>query len=88
MADALLLEREKFVALGESIQNLQGLLDGDSARLTSAQSDVVGRNDVPYILSMIVSELVPVVTDQAQRIETLEKELAKTTKAMKAMSKE
>jgi hypothetical protein len=87
MADALLLEREKFVALGESIQNLQGLLDGDSARLTSAQSDVVGRNDVPYILSMLVSELVPVVSDQAQRIEVLEKELAKATKAMKAMSK-
>jgi hypothetical protein len=87
MADALLLEREKFVALGESIQNLQDLLDGDSARLTSAQSDVVGSKDVSYVLSMLVSELVPVVTDQAQRIEALEKELAKATKAMKAMSK-
>lgn len=84
MASAAVLEAQKHQALAEAIQTTHGLLGEESARLHSAQHDVVGRTDTSFVFAMLVAELSRVVASQQERIERLEASLeASATPAKK-----
>ena len=69
--------------MAEAVQTTERLLGGESERLHSAQKDVVGKTMQDYVFSMLVSELTCVAADQQERIDRLEKELARSSKAGK-----
>lgn len=88
MADPIVLERQKDIALAEAIQVAERLL-GDEAqreRLTSAQIDVVGRSMPEYRLTMLVAELTGVVADQQGKIAELEKASTAQERRIKKLS--
>ncbi len=69
--------------MAEAVQTTERLLGEDSERLRSAQRDVVGRQMQDYVFSMLIAELVRVVDAQQERIDRLEKDLARSSKAGK-----
>jgi hypothetical protein len=81
MAGPAVLVREQVIALQEAMQTIEELLGEDSPRLHSAQHDVVGRSMPDFVFSMVVGELTRVVARQAERIDELEKAVAKPAKA-------
>jgi hypothetical protein len=81
MAGLVHLEREKAVAIAEAIQTVEGLLDGESARLQSARFDVTARSMAGFDVAMLAAELSRVVADQQERIAGLEDRLELLGKA-------
>ena len=83
MASLQILNQRKAQAMAEAVQTTERLLGGESERLGSAQKDVAGRQMQDYVFSMLISELTRVVAGQRERIEALEKDLARPDKAEK-----
>lgn len=80
MASVEILNREKAIAVQEAAQTVVDLLGEGSARLRSAEHDVVGRQMDDFVFAMLVAELTRVVAAQQERIEKLEAQLKKQAK--------
>ena len=87
MASHQILNQRKAQAMAEAVQTTERLLGEDSERLRSAQKDAVGKTMQDYVFSMLIAELARVVDAQQERIEALEKDLARSNGKTKAATK-
>jgi hypothetical protein len=88
MATLQAIETGKAIALGETIELIQGLLEEESERLVSAKHDVMGRSDVHYVMAMLLAELTRVVASQAEKIRVLEAAVQSSSDIVRELSRE